>query len=390
MLLILALTLSVLIGTCALLMTFHTTQAERSGPLAVWNRTFDNGFYDYGSAVRQTADGGFVITGGVSRMFKGDRDALLIKTDGNGSMQWQRFYGGDGFDYGYAVVETAGSGYAMAGTTRSSGNGSGDVYLVRADAAGNVLWEKTFGGSGYDEGRALLQASDGGFIIAGAIESHDNGSDIYILKTDAAGNVVWERTYGGTYDDLAISVQPTRDGGYIVGGYDGTGKDHGEGYLLKVDAWGRYVWGRRLGGTDSVVYQARQTADRGYVTIGHTNFHSGESEIYLTRIDHAGNLLWQEIFRGNGTLKGYNVFTAPDGGYIIVGEAGPGPLYEGLLLKTDAGGNEEWRQTYSAGRDVFIRGGTPARDGGMVLVGSIGDREDIETWDIYLLKTGHL
>jgi hypothetical protein len=114
------------------------------------------------------------------------------------------------------------------------------------------------------------------------------------------------------------------------------------------------------------------------------------SDIYLTRADHAGNLLWQKIFRGNGTLRGYDVFTAPDGGYIIVGEAGSGSLYEGLLLKTDAGGNEEWRQTYGAGRDVLIRAGIPVKDGGIALVGSIGDRENLETWDVYLLKTGHL
>ena len=389
-LLISVLALAVLISTCTLLMAFYTTQAERSGPQVAWNMTFDNGYYDYASAVRQTADGGFIITGGVSPTFKGDRNALLIKTDSNGSLQWQQFYGGNDFDYGYAVVEASGGGYAMAGITRSRGNGSGDIYLVRTDEGGNVLWEKTFGGSGYEEGRALLQASDGGFIIAGATGTRNNGSDIYLVRTDVDGGVVWERTYGGTYDDLAISVEHTRDGGYIIGGYYGTGKDSGEGYLLKVDAWGRFVWDRKLGGEDSIVYQARQTSDRGYVAVGHTHFLSGDSEVLLTRTDHAGNPLWQKVFRGNGTLKGYNVFAAPDGGYVIVGEAGTEAGYKGQLIKTDAGGNEEWRQTYGDSRDVFIRSGTSTRDGGMALVGSIGDREDVETWDVYLLKTGRL
>ena len=168
----------------------------------------------------------------------------------------------------------------MAGITRSRGNGSGDVYLVRTDAGGNVLWENTFGGSGYDEGRALLQASDGGFIIAGA-ESRDNSSHICLIKTDAVGNVLWEQTYGSAYDDLALSVEPTRDEGYIVGGYYGTGKDRGEGYLLKVDAQGRFEWGRSLGGEDSVVYQARQIGDRGYVAVGYTNFSSGTAKFAL-------------------------------------------------------------------------------------------------------------
>ena len=81
---------------------------------------------------------------------------------------------------------------------------------------------------------------------------------------------------------------------------------------------------------------------------------------------------------------------ASDGGFVIVGEAGADAGYQGLLLKTDAGGNEVWRQTYGASRDVFIRAGTPTVDGGMALVGSIGDRDDVETWDVYLLKTGRL
>jgi hypothetical protein len=371
-----------------MLMASYAAQAEQSGPQTAWERSFDNGYYDYGSSVRQTTDGGFIVAGGASPLLMGDRDALLIKTDGNGSLQWQQLYGGDDFDYGYAVLETSGGGYAMAGITRSRGNGSGDVYLVRTDTGGNTLWEKTFGGSGYDEGRAFLQADDGGFVIAGVTGTRTNGSDIYLVKTDAAGNALWERTYGGKYDDMALSVEPTRDGGYIIGGYYGTGKDGGEGYLLKVDARGRFVWDSRSGGEDSVAYQARQTEDRGYVAVGYTNFSSGNNQIRLIRTDQAGHQLWQKVFRGNGALKGYNVFPASDGGFVIVGEARQDTGYRGLLIKTDTAGNEEWRQTYGAGRDVFIRAGTPTADGGLALTGSIGDREDVETWDVYLLKIG--
>lgn len=382
-LLITALTFAALIGTVALLTTVYATQGTLS---PAWNRTFDNGYYDYGSSVIQTADGGFAIAGGSSPTYKGDRNALLIKTDGNGSLQWQRLYGGDKFDYGYAVVETAGGGYALVGVTYSRGNGSGDVYLVRADSGGNVLWERTFGGHGYDEGRALLQTQDGGFLIAGVAGTRDNGSDIYLARTDAVGNVIWERTYGGTYDDLTLSVWHTRDGGYIVGGRYGTGNANGTGYLLKIDAWGRPEWDRQLPGEDGVVYQARQTWDRGYIAVGYTNFSQGRSEILLTHTDHTGTLLWQKTYRSEGTLKGYNVLTPLDGGFLIVGEAGPSSWYEGLLIKTDASGSEEWRQPCSAARDVFLRAGTLTKDGGIALAGSIGDAEAVETWDVYLLK----
>lgn len=382
--------IAALISTCALLMAFYGAQAGRGGLPAAWNRTFDNGYYDYGSSVRQTADGGYIIGGGASLSYMGDRDALLIKTDGNGSLQWQQLVGGDDFDYGYAVAETRDRGYAMAGITRSGGNGNGDVYLVRTDMNGNVIWENTFGGSGYDESRALLQANDGGFVIAGATETQDNGSDIYLAKTDAVGNLVWERTYGGAHDDLALSVEPTRDGGYIVGGHYGTGSGSGDGYLLRLDEQGWPLWERRLHGEDSVVYQARETGDGGYIAVGYTNFSAGGSEVRLTMTDHAGQLLWQKVFQGDGTLKGYNVFPAPDSGLIIVVETGTEPGYQGLLIKTDAAGNETWRQAYGSDRDVFIRAGTPTRDGGLALIGSIGDRQDVETWDVYLLKTGRM
>jgi hypothetical protein len=283
-----------------------------------------------------------------------------------------------------------GGGFAVAGVTWSGGNGSGDVYLVRTDEHGNPLWEKTFGGSGYDEGRSLLSERDGGFIVAGATGTRDNASDIYLARTDAAGNVAWERTYGGKYDDLALSAGPASDGGYIVGGYYGTAAGSGEGYLLKVDAMGRPMWDLHLPGEDGVVYRARQTGDKGYVAAGYTNFSSGKSDICLSRVDHNGSLLWQKAFGGAGTMKGYDVFVAPDGGYVIVGEAGPGKLYQGLLIKTDAGGNEEYRHTYGSARDVFVRSGTPTTDGAMVLAGSAGDRDNVETWDVCLIKTGRL
>ncbi|MGA9138647.1 MAG: hypothetical protein WBZ29_00375 [Methanocella sp.] len=384
-----ALILIALAAALAVLIAFSSAIAGQGAPQAEWGRAYDGGHYDYGSTGLQASDGGYVITGGVSPAYKGDRNILLLKADSNGSMQWQRSFGGDGFDYGYAVIEPPGGGYAVAGVTESRGNGSGDVYLIRTDAGGNPQWERTYGGSGYDQGRALLQASDGGFIVAGYTNSRGNGSgDVYLFKTDAQGELQWEKTYGGPYDDLAITITKTRDGGYVVGGRYGTAGDSGEAYLLKVDASGNVQWDKRTGEPDSIIYQARQTEDRGYVAVGYTGYQSGNGSILLYKVDGQGNILWHKtITAPNRTLKGYDIFLAPDGGYIIVGESGSeAGKNEGLLVKTDNEGNLEWQQPYGAERDVFIRSGIPTRDHGLALVGSIGDKGDVETWDVYLLK----
>lgn len=372
------------------------SQALSSPPGVLWSKAFDSGYYDYGSSVRETSDGGFIVTGGTSPASRGDRNACLLKTDGNGGLQWQKTFGGDGFDYGYAVIEPVGGGYLIAGTTESYGNGSGDLYLVKTDQSGNRLWEKTYGGPGYDEGRALVQTPDGGYLIAGLTRSYGNGSsDIYLVKTDANGDFDWERTYGGPFNDTAISVERTRDGGYLLAGGYGTGADSREAYLLKVDGRGYWQWDRKFEAyPDSIASSTVQTRDRGYIVTGYVNTAPDTCQVCLMKVSGDGQITWEKTYGNFATQKGYKVWQLADGGYLIAGMAGvapnsaPGVSYQGLLLKTNDSGNLEWQQTYGGDRDVFVRTGVMTKDGGIVLVGSEGDQGNVETWDIYLTMLG--
>ena len=373
------------------------SQLMSTPPEQSWGKSYGGGYNDYGSSVRQTSDNGYIITGGTSSSRYGDRNVSLIKTDMNGSLQWQKSYGGGKSDYGYAVIEPLGGGYAIAGVTESYGNGSGDVYLIRTDNAGSILWQKTFGGPGYDEGRALLQASDGGYIIAGMTRSYGNGSsDIYLVKTDAEGNLDWERTYGGPYNDTALSIEWTRGGGYIIAGGYGTAKDEQEAYLLKVDERGHWLWDKKFDAyRDSIASSAVQTNDRGYIVTGYVNTSPDTSKVCLIKVSNDGKVTWEKTYDGNYTQKGYKVYQMPDKGYLIIGMAGvknssspgsTGVKYEGLLIRTNEVGNIDWQQTYGADRDVFIRMGELTKDNGLALVGSIGSPGDVETWDTYLSK----
>ena len=198
----------------------HTAGITRGdGPAVQWEKTIGGIGSDYGISIQQTNDGGYIITGFSDSFGEPNRNVYLIKTDPNGDSLWQKTFGGIGNDYGYSVQQTTDSGFIITGFTDSFGDGDWDIYLIRTDPNGNCLWEKTFGGSNFDAAYSLQQTTDGGFIIVGATYSFGaEFGDVYLIKTDPNGNLIWQKTFGGSNDDKGYSVQQTTDGGFIIAG----------------------------------------------------------------------------------------------------------------------------------------------------------------------------
>ena len=176
----------------------------------------------------------------VKGALSGWSDGFKVVIISGGFITFERTYGGGGWDKGCAVQQTSDGSYIIAGFTESFGAGLSDVYLIKTDANGNLLWQKTYGGSGDDRGASIRQTYDGGYIIVGFTESFGAGlRDVYLIKTDAYGNVEWTKTYGGSYCDFGESVQQTLDGGYIIaGGTCSFGAGGEDVYLIKTDAYG--------------------------------------------------------------------------------------------------------------------------------------------------------
>jgi hypothetical protein len=198
--------------------------------------SFGGWYDDCGYSVWQTNDGGYIITGETYSFGAGDSDVYLVKTDSEGTLRWQKTFGASADDWGESVLQTTDGGYIIAGTTSSFGEGGMDVYLVKTDLAGRLQWQKTFGGSDNDLGHSVHQTDDGGYVIAGQTYSYGAGLwNVYLIKTDPNGNLLWEMTFGGSDQDRGYSVQQTNDGGYIIAGETysfGTGDS--DVYLIKV------------------------------------------------------------------------------------------------------------------------------------------------------------
>jgi hypothetical protein len=203
-----------------------------------WTHTYGGTSNDYGYSVQQTSDGGYVIAGQTYSYGLGESDVWLIRTDALGNQLWTHYYGGLEPEIGRAVRQTADGGYIIAGSTKSYGAGAYDVFLVKTDDLGNQQWTQTFGGSNYDMGYSVQLTQDGGYIVAGDSASYGTGiCDAYLIKTNASGNQEWSQTFGGSDSDYGRSCQQTSDDGYILAGYTNSyGAGDYDVYLIRLEA----------------------------------------------------------------------------------------------------------------------------------------------------------
>jgi hypothetical protein len=254
----------------------------------VWSKTFGGAQDDEAYSVIESASGGYVIAGVTSSYGSGSRDGWLIKTNNSGDQIWSKTYGGFSSDGFRNLKQTFDGGYIITGWTLSYGPGIiGNAWLVKTDSLGNQLWNKPFGGSDVDRGYSVQQTNDSGFIVTGYTSSIGAGlDDMLLIKTDSDGNELWQKAFGGTGRDYGHSVIQTFDGGFLVAGYTlsfGAGGD--DFWLVKTDGSGNLEWHQTFGGSSSdIAYSIASTNDGGFIITGHTlSYGAGVHDIWLIK-----------------------------------------------------------------------------------------------------------
>ena len=305
---------------------------------------------------------------------------------------FEEMYGGIDDDFGFSVVQTIDGGYAIAGYTTSYGVAGANFWLIKTDSAGTVQWNQTYGGANDDIGYSVVQTSDGGYTVTGTTLSYGAGGiDVWLVKTDGSGTPQWNQTYGGTSVDQGFSVIQTIDGGYAIVGYT---ESYGSGgidvLLVKTDGSGTPQWNQTYGGASSDFgYSVVQTIDGGYAVAGTTlSYGAGSEDSWLVKTDPTGAAQWNQTYGDVMDDAGFSVVQTSDGGYAIAGitnSYGAGN-YDFWLVKTDGSGTAQWNQTYGGTNDDIGWSVVETGDGGYVIAGytaSYGAGGN----DVWLVKT---
>lgn len=321
---------------------------------------------DIAEAVRQTADDGFVVLGTTGSFGNGSSDVYLVKISDDGQFLWSKTFGGSAIDQGMDIRVLPNGDLIIAGYTNTYGAGGYDMYLIRTDDMGNVLWEKTYGGSDWDMAHKVEVYSDGFLLIGDTYSYGEGNSDMYVVRTDLDGDTLWTRTFGGPMVDYGRGLEPLPDGGAILcGGYSFSNIDM-DAYFVRLDANGDLVWQNQYGGDSlELARDVVFTNDGGFCGIGTTESASEFSEMYHFKTDGDGNFQWGNNWGQIDDQEGYEMVERADGSFVTGG-----------YTKTSGGG----------GKDFFMQFIT--WDGWWIQGRSYGDLQDEEAFSIDTTNTG--
>lgn len=309
-----------------------------------WQKTYGGARNEEPRSIQQTGDGGFVVTGPTNSFGSGANDVWVLKLKSDGSIEWEKTYGGSRADVSHAIEQTEDGGYIVAGHTKSFGFGGQDYFVFKLNSTGGIEWQKAYGGSGNDVIRFIRQVSDGGYVAAGFTHSFGSRGDIMVLKLDSTGDMEWDRHYGGLKFEEPSTVLEVDDG-YIILEQTASFSGSTDGWMFKVDLDGDIVWQKRIGaGGFDELSSAQQTADGGFIVAGETrSFGISAEDFWVIKFDSNAEIEWQKRFGGSKVEEAESVAIAADGGYVAAGITktfGSG-LRDIWLIKLDASGDLE-------------------------------------------------
>ena len=399
-------------------LTVHEGSNSSNGTLELV-QTFGGSKNDVAKSVVSTVDGGFAVLG-YTQSLDGDitdkatenYDFWMLKFDSEAQLEWNKTYGGSGDERGRSLIETSDGGYALLGYSDSSdgdvssNNGNRDFWLVKINASGVLLWEKSFGYEGVDEGASIIETSDNHLMLSGVLDvtasggegnqgrfsTRHAGGDYWAIKITPTGDIVWSRFYGGTFTDSPTGIKETLNDGLIsVGGSDSNDVDisNNKGsydfWIVKSDRNGDIVWEKSFGGSE--IDEARDVISDGtgnHIIVGDTRsndqdvaFNNGAADLWVIKVSNSGELLWNTSIGGSNFDVARSISTTFNNEFIIAGSSrssnGDVSKNQGQndawVLKLDNSGQLLWETTIGGSEIDFSYDAVQINNGTIVAVG---------------------
>ncbi len=418
-----------------------------------WEKTLGGQHADYLMDAIPTADYGFILagsslsdkTGNKDDGNKGSLDYWVWKMKENGSLDWQKSFGGSGSDFLHSIDNTKDGGFILGGTSGSPGpsldnpndfdklaanRGGDDIWIIKLNAAGNQEWQQTIGGIGQEKLESIKQTKDGGYVLGGSSSSSApfegevgektsnsfGGMDYWIIKLDKKGKIEWQKSFGGKYEDELRSVEQTTDGGYIVGGYSNSpisgnktqdNKGTGDYWIIKIDKDGNELWQKTIGGDgDDQLAVVHQCFDGNYIIGGNSNSAKSDNkekgnqngtDFWVLKINQTGDMLWQETYNFGKEdvltsitenkdhsilISGFAKSEKEMGNKKVANNKDQAGINDYIVLKINSDGEEIWNKTVDSGGEDILKKAIETRDGGYLLAGI----NSLNNNDFYIVK----
>ncbi|CAN5694404.1 hypothetical protein BH10BAC2_BH10BAC2_04690 [soil metagenome] len=386
-------------------------------PSIQWQKSLGGSKIDMCNSVAKTKDGGFVFAGktfssnGNVAFNHGDADFWIVKTNNSGGIQWRKSLGGSYADEAVSIEQTSDSGYIVLGNSLSNdGDVSGhhssmafnnDYWVARLDSKGNLLWQKSFGGTGAEFATSIKVTNEGGYILAGWSESNDGdvtgnhgGYDGWVVKLDANGNIQWQKSYGGSNTEIINDVFQTKNGGYIIVGGTSSVDGDVEGHIGALDYWvcildetGAITNQKCFGGSnDEIAFSIDTTLDNSFVIAGRSSSSNGDLSInkgnedyWIIKVDQDLKIQWKTSYGGNGNDDAYSIKHTFDGGYIVTGftDSFIGDVIDNhnsltpdvWVIKLNSVGQADWKKCYGGSGAEYGKSIAETSDRGYIMAG---------------------
>jgi len=363
-------------------------------PDSLWSRTYGGETNEECYSIIQLPDSGYVLAGYADNGWNYD-DFWVVRTNADGDSLRSRHHGGEFNERCYSIIPTGENGFALGGYTQSFGAGGENFWLLLLNSNLSALGHQAYGAGGRDVCYSILQLEDGSLVMGGVLSRYWlPDAHFGIVKTNNQGDSLWIRTYDRETNDVCKTLIQCEDGGFILGGYSGVYGESCDIWLVKTNANGDSLWSRTFGGDSSEVCNSViQTMDGGYALAGYTrSFGADKQDFYLVRTDENGELQWTRTYGGEEDDCCNSIILARDGGFILAGTTrsfGSG-REDFWIVRTDVNGDSLWSCTYGGdGRDE-CHSVIQTVDGGFALAGFTHSfsYHGVGVVDFWLVKTG--